>query len=197
MKQEGPRQFLKEGHLNFLLIFIRLGTHESGFCDENISIYSFNKYLLNAFCGCVLSVTGQRVYHLKKGMLCIYIIRSLGRNAQELYKVLAMYDLICDATGYSQRSPCIHFIGSQVNKSCRHQLWYFHTYVTLTRKLSHWKEQWLSVISDNLKKIEILPDHVKFNSTNLHTQQFSIYLPYLLLEILLFAEQTKSPFTRW
>lgn len=100
-------------------------------------------------------------------------------------------------TRLPQRSPCIHFIGSQVNKSCKHQLWYFHTYVTLTRKLSHSKEQWLSVISDNLKKIEILPDHVKFNSTNLHTQQFSIYLPYLLLEILLFAEQTKSPFTRW
>lgn len=101
MKQKGARQFLKEGHLNFLLIFVRLGTHESGFCDENIFIYSFNKYLLNAFCGCVLSVTGQRVYHLKKDMLCIYIIRSLGRNVQELYKVLAMFGLICDATGYS------------------------------------------------------------------------------------------------
>ena len=49
----------------------------------------------------VCCVTGQRVYHLKKDMLRIYIIRSLGRNAQALYEVLATYNLICDATDYS------------------------------------------------------------------------------------------------
>lgn len=66
----------------------------------------------------------------------------------------------------------------------------------LTRELNHSQKQWLYIISNNFKKIEILSNHMKFQSTSLHKQQFSICLSYLLIEVLLFTDKERMSFNK-
>lgn len=90
-------------------------------------------------------------------------------------------------------SPSSHFTASHVDKPFKQPLQCIHSNIILTMELNHSKKKrsiclLITMTYTSYKYFLTRSLH----STNIHTQQLSIYPPYILLRILRFAEQIRE-----